>query len=58
LTEKLCKNYNIFGISRNNPNLEKITFYTCDLINEKDINTFTNKIKDQNIYFDMIIFNA
>jgi short-subunit dehydrogenase len=58
LANNLNSKYKIFWISRNDPKLENIYFFSCDLTNFNEINNFVNKIKNENIYFDSIIFNA
>lgn len=56
LAENLKNNYSVYGVSRNNPNLENINFYTLDLTRFDKIDEYLKNI--ENIKFDLVILNA
>lgn len=56
LAMNLIKNYNIYWVSRTNPDISQLNFHSLDLKDFSQIKEYTKLIKDIN--FDAIIFNA
>jgi len=56
LVNNLVNNYNIFWVSRTNPNISQLNFHSIDLKDFSQIKKYVESIKDVN--FDTIIFNA
>lgn len=56
LANNLTKDYNIYGISRRDPNIDWLNFCSVDLKDNSQIKKNIDSIK--NIDFDTVIFNA
>jgi len=56
LVNNLVNNYNIFWVSRTNPNISQLNFRSLDLKDFSQIKKYVESVKDVN--FDTIIFNA
>ncbi|EKE26561.1 MAG: oxidoreductase [uncultured bacterium (gcode 4)] len=56
LAENLKNEFNIYWVSRRNPDIENINFQSLDLTNFGKIDNYIESIK--NIDFDALIFNA
>lgn len=56
LTKNLTEDYNIYWISRTNPNISQLNFCSLDLKDFVQIRKYVESIKDINL--DTVIFNA